>query len=86
MPPTMTQPCQRAKSLTTSTSCALKLRCHLNQMLRLQQLLLLLKKQVEYAYKQYEPKSQLEKGSNNLEASSNGSAYIKRMGQGRQPR
>lgn len=78
----MTQPCQRAKLLATSTSCASKL---LYQMLRLQQLLLLLKKHVEYASKQYEPKSQLKKCSNKLEEVSKSSAYVKRVGHGGEP-
>ena len=48
-------------------------------------MLLLLKKHVEYAYCQEEPKSQLKEGGNDIEAFSKGSAYIKRMGQGGQP-
>lgn len=49
----MTQPCRRAKSLTTSTSSALKLLHYLNQLLRLQKLLsLLLNEHIDYAYSQ----------------------------------
>jgi hypothetical protein len=81
----MTRTCQRAKSLTASTSYASKLLHYLNQMLRLQKPLLLLKKHVEYAYKQYEPKNQLKGCSNKLEEVSKSSAYVKRVGHGGKP-
>jgi hypothetical protein len=56
----MTQPCQRAKSLTTSTNYSLKLLHHLNQMLRLQKLLsLLIENHVNQTYSYYKHKNRL---------------------------